>query len=98
MVSVKVEELQASLGRYLDHMNAGEEVVVTDHGRAVARLVPYVQHPTVVTVAADEDLVATQVLCRAQRELPSDFWSQPRVLDPNGLFRRAALEEREQSW
>mgnify|MGYP001251470412 CR=1 FL=1 len=60
MVSVNVEELQRSLGRYLEHVKAGQEVVVTAHGRAVARLVPYGQHPSID--AEDEGLVAAQVL------------------------------------
>lgn len=96
MVSVKVEELQTSLGRYLEHVHAGEEVVVIEHGRAVARLVPYGQHFSIGT--EDENLIAAQALRRPQRELPPDFWTKPRALDPNGLFRRAVLEEREQSW
>jgi prevent-host-death family protein len=40
MVSVEVEELQASIDLYLAHVHAGEEVVVTEHGHPVARLNP----------------------------------------------------------
>lgn len=35
-----VKELRDHLSRYLDAVRAGQEVTVTDHGRAVARLVP----------------------------------------------------------
>jgi prevent-host-death family protein len=35
-----VAELKARLSRYLDRVKAGEEVLVTDHGRPVARIVP----------------------------------------------------------
>jgi prevent-host-death family protein len=101
MVSVKVEELQASLDRYLAHVHAGEEVVVTDHGRAIARLVPYDRRPSIGTEdkgTEDEDFLESRILRRPERELPPDYWSQPKVLDPNGLFRRAVLEEREQNW
>ena len=96
MLSVKVEDLQASIASYLKHVDAGEEVVVTDRGRAVARLVPYGRHPSLG--AEDDDLAAGQVLRRGLWELPPDFWSQPTVLDPNSIFRQSVREEREQGW
>lgn len=37
---VGVRELKNQLSSYLARVRAGEEVVVTDHGRPVARLVP----------------------------------------------------------
>jgi prevent-host-death family protein len=37
---VGVRELKASLSAYLRRVAAGESVIVTDHGRPVARLVP----------------------------------------------------------
>ncbi len=38
-----VRELRDHLSRYLAEVRAGTEVTVTDHGRAVARLVPLEQ-------------------------------------------------------
>lgn len=40
MAEVGVRELRDHLSRYLERVEAGEEVVVTDRGRAVARMVP----------------------------------------------------------
>ena len=40
MIQVGVRELRNNLSRYLDRVRAGEEVVVTDRGRAVARVLP----------------------------------------------------------
>jgi len=37
---VGVRDLKASLSAYLRRVSAGESVVVTDHGRPVARLIP----------------------------------------------------------
>jgi prevent-host-death family protein len=37
---VGVRELRNNLSRYLARVQSGEEVVVTDHGRAVARVLP----------------------------------------------------------
>jgi prevent-host-death family protein len=37
---VGIRELRDNLSRYLNQVRAGGELVVTDHGRAVARVVP----------------------------------------------------------
>jgi len=39
-VDVGIRELRSSLSRYVERVKAGEEIVVTEHGRPVARLVP----------------------------------------------------------
>jgi prevent-host-death family protein len=39
-VEVGVRELRNNLSRYLERVQAGEEVLVTDRGRAVARVLP----------------------------------------------------------
>jgi prevent-host-death family protein len=39
-MEVGIRELRNHLSRYLDRVRDGDEVVVTDRGRAIARLVP----------------------------------------------------------
>jgi prevent-host-death family protein len=39
-MEVGIKELRNHLSRYLDLVRDGEEVVVTDRGRAIARVVP----------------------------------------------------------
>lgn len=39
-VDVGIRELRANLSRYVERVKQGEEIVVTEHGAAVARLVP----------------------------------------------------------
>ena len=39
-----IRELRDNLSRYLDAVRDGQEITVTDHGKAVARLVP-LDHP-----------------------------------------------------
>ena len=39
-MEVGVRELRNNLSRYLDRVREGEEVLVTDRGRAVARVLP----------------------------------------------------------
>ena len=43
--SVGVRELRQHLSRFLDRVKAGEDLVVTEHGREVARLVPATVEP-----------------------------------------------------
>ncbi|MFD4422284.1 type II toxin-antitoxin system Phd/YefM family antitoxin [Agromyces sp. NPDC058484] len=38
---VGVRDLRDALSRHLARVRAGETVIVTDHGRPIARLVPY---------------------------------------------------------
>jgi len=40
MARVGVRELRQNLSRYLDRVKTGEALVVTEHGREIARLVP----------------------------------------------------------
>lgn len=39
-MDVSIRELRAGLSRYVARVKDGEEIVVTDHGKAVAKLVP----------------------------------------------------------
>jgi prevent-host-death family protein len=40
IMDVGIRELRAGLSRYVERVKQGEEIVVTEHGKAVARLVP----------------------------------------------------------
>ncbi len=40
MTDVGIREFRDHLSRYLERVQAGEEVVVTDRGRAIARVLP----------------------------------------------------------
>lgn len=40
MISVGVKELKAKLSSYMRLVRKGEEVIVTDHGREVALVIP----------------------------------------------------------
>ncbi|MGD9705168.1 MAG: type II toxin-antitoxin system Phd/YefM family antitoxin [Acidimicrobiia bacterium] len=48
-----VRELRDHLSRYLDAVRDGQEVIVTDHGKAVARLVPLDQPRALDRLIAD---------------------------------------------
>lgn len=42
-LTVGIRELKTQLSKYLRQVKAGRTIVITDHGRAVGRLVPAVQ-------------------------------------------------------
>lgn len=92
-----VSELKAGLSAYLARVKAGEEVVVTDRGTPVAKLVPIPP-----SYEPEEErmrrLVREGVLRPPTRPLPDDFWTLPRPEDPEGLVLKALLEERETGW
>lgn len=98
MKSAGVADLKARLSEYLAQVKAGEEVLVTDRGRPVARIVPV----GVETVADDE--AETARLRAMEKEglvrlgsgrLPEGFFEKERPEDPEGSLVEAALEERE---
>lgn len=43
MKSVPIAILKAKLSEYLDAVKTGEEIIVTEHGEPVARLLPIAQ-------------------------------------------------------
>lgn len=56
MPEVGIKVLRDNLSRYITRVREGEEVVVTDHGRAVARIVP-LEQPDVLDYLIKEGLV-----------------------------------------
>lgn len=93
MKSAKVSEVKARLSAYLARVKAGDEVVITERGTPVAKLVP------VPPGVEDEEahlarLERAGLLTRAKRKLPRGFWDEPIPKDPDGLILKALLEER----
>jgi antitoxin (DNA-binding transcriptional repressor) of toxin-antitoxin stability system len=77
----------------LDKVKGGEEVIVTDRGHAVARVVPYTRSGP--TPAEYEELIRRGIIRPAKRKPTPDSLRMPRVADPEGLALKALLEERE---
>ena len=97
MESAGVAELKARLSEYLSRVKAGEEVLVTDRGRPVARLVPVAAGaaPNYETETARLRTMEREGLVRlGSGKLPEGFFEKERPADPEGLLREAALEER----
>ena len=90
MVVTTIATLKASLSEFLAGVKAGEEVIVTDRGRPVARIVPYASGG-----AELDDLVRSGQVRRSRGPVPPGFWAQLGPDDPKGRLLRALLEERE---
>ena len=89
-----VSKFRAHLRNYLNQVKAGTEVLITDRGKPVARLVPISR-----TKAAGESLTWMEkqgLIKLGSGKLPKNFWAMPRPEDPEGLVLKALLEEREE--
>jgi prevent-host-death family protein len=89
---VAIAILKARLSEYLDAVRAGEEVIVTDRGRPVARLLPMTGEE--YWNARMGELVRAGVVRPPIQPLPADFWDRPLPQDPEGRVLAALLEER----
>jgi prevent-host-death family protein len=96
MKTATVVKLKASLSEYLRSVKAGEEVMITEHGRPIAKLTPAVS----ADVLADRliEMEKHGVIKLGTGKLPKGFWNLPRPKDPKGLVAKAVLQEREQGW
>jgi prevent-host-death family protein len=94
MTTATVSKLKASLSEYLRRVKAGEEVLVSERGRPIAKLIPVTGRDALPDHLAE---MARQGLVRVgSRRLSRAFWSLPRPKDPKGRVLGALLEEREQ--
>ena len=57
MASVGVRDLKNRLSAHLDRVKAGEEIVVTEHGRPIARLTPVGDDVDRMTALVDAGIV-----------------------------------------
>ena len=96
MKTTTVSKLKASLSEYLRSVKAGEEILVTERGRPVAKLTPAVSSNLL-----PDHLLEMQkqgVVKLGSGRLPKGFWNLPRPKDPKGLVVKAVLREREEGW
>jgi prevent-host-death family protein len=96
MKTTTVSKLKASLSEFLRSVKAGEEVLVTERGRPVAKLTP-----VTISKFLPDYLVEMEkqgLIKIGSGKLPKGFWDLPRPKDPKGLVVKAVLREREEGW
>jgi prevent-host-death family protein len=93
MTTAAVSELKARLSQYLNRVKAGEEVLITDRGNPVARLLPVsrekMRRDTLV------HMEKRGLIRLGSGKLAKEFWEIPRPKDPKGSILRSLLEDRE---
>jgi prevent-host-death family protein len=94
MKTAAVSKLKTHLSDYLNQVKAGVEVLITDRGKPVARLVPIVR--VEATREALTSMEKQGLIKLGSGRLPKDFWTMSRAEDPQGLVLKALLEEREE--
>lgn len=76
-----IAELKALLSETLARVKAGEEVIVTEHSRPIARLMPL---SSATPAAATQELVRAGLVKAPEKTLDEAFWKLPRAryIDP----------------
>ena len=93
MKTTAISELKAHLSDYLKQVKSGNEVLVTDRGKPVARIVPISNKTR--SRGSFSGMEKEGLIKLGSGKLPNDFWTMPRAEDPQGLVLKALLEERE---
>ncbi len=91
MAAVKIAQLRNNLSAYLKRVQHGEEVIVLDRKKPVARIIP-------MPPDLDEELrqLAAEGLIRLPIEpLPKNFWKTPGLKISAKKMIKAVLDERE---
>ena len=92
MTSAAVSKLKAALNEYLARVKAGEEVIVTERGKPIAKIVPFGRDQAEVPAHLLEKARAGLIRLGSGK-LPKGFWKMPRPAD-QGAVLKALLEER----
>lgn len=98
MIQVGIAELKARLSEYLARVQDGEEIVVADRGRPVARLIPAVRLGASEEDSRLLDLQRRGLLRIGPGVLPDAIWEIERPEDAGGKVRAALAVERAEGY
>ncbi|MDE0154646.1 MAG: type II toxin-antitoxin system prevent-host-death family antitoxin [Gammaproteobacteria bacterium] len=96
MQTTTVSKLKMSISACLRQVKAGEELLITEHGRPVARLLPVADIASLPEHLAEMEKKG--LLKRPGKPLPKDFWDLPRPVDPEAALRSTVSKERDEGW
>lgn len=93
-----VSQLKDDLNSYLERVKAGDEIVITEGGEAIALVVPFTRGGP--TPEEYEEMIRTGVIKPAEKPggVTADFWDLPVPEDPEGIGHKMFLEDREKGW
>jgi prevent-host-death family protein len=84
MKTAAISKLKTHLSDFLNQVKAGSEVLITDRGKPVGRLVPISRTQTPRDALARMEKQALIKL--GSGKLPKDFWKMPRPKIPRDLY------------
>lgn len=81
------------LSEYLARVKAGDEVVVTERGQPIARIVPIRKDSSALSPHL-EQLARSGLIRLGSGKLPKGFWQLTRPEDKTGSGLKASIDER----
>lgn len=96
MPKASISDVKAKLSAYLDVVRNGDEVLITDRGRAVARLAPVVG--AAMNDSRRDALIRSGRLRPPLAPLSPDALAAAHPRDPDGHSLAALLDERRSGW
>ena len=96
MMMTSISELKARLSAFLDIVRQGDEVLVTDRGRVIARLSPV--SGGLIADSRRDALIRSGRIRPPTTPLSKAFWKAPRTKDGKGRSLAALLAERREGW
>lgn len=95
MRSVNIAELKNSLSAYLRLVRAGEELVIRNRNRAIARIVPIEAAGDEEEKEEERDLVAAGLLRLGTGPIEDLFWDLPAPRISSERVQQALQEDRD---
>jgi len=96
MKTAAISKLKANLSEYLSKVRNGDEIIITDRGKPIAKVVPIKRDDTQIPLNIIE-LERAGLIRIGSCTLPADFFKTPRPKDKNGIALKSLLSEREET-
>jgi prevent-host-death family protein len=94
MKTTSISKLKSSLSLFLDIIKNGEEVIITDRGKAFAKIIP-LDKTDIGTPLYLLELERTGLAHLGSGKVPEDFLNIPKPKVKGNMAIKAVLEERE---
>ncbi len=95
MQTAAVSELKASTSEYLARVKSGEEILITDRGTPIAKIIP-LRRTDDAMAARMMQLERAGMIRRGTGAITEDFWTATRPQNRSGSALAALLAEREE--
>ena len=94
MTSATISKLKASLSELLTKVKAGEELIITDRGKMIAKIIPIKRDGLNIAIHL-YDLEKSGLFRIRKKKLPDNFWDLPRPVMKTSAVN-ALIKDREE--